>query len=184
MSDSNSYFEAPAKNQVWFKVENQTGFLLTPQDCYADWGDYSDGRNLVRRKFLIQGMLLSISHQVKPELQGNGGYIVSSRLGIGSASARPVWSGILFSLEVFHNPYFSDSLPLTLIGEIEKSNWGNREIWSTALALKEDPTHQPGRIQGTFRSTKKGNEFELQEGTFVHYHYLMLKVLRLLFYKL
>ena len=66
-------------------------------------------------------MLLSISHQVKPERQGNGGYIVSSRLGIGSASARPVWSGMLFSLEVFHNPYFSDSLPLTLIGEIEKT---------------------------------------------------------------
>ncbi|KAF9641517.1 hypothetical protein BFW01_g1500 [Lasiodiplodia theobromae] len=34
--------EVMAKNQIWFKVENQTGFQLTAQSCFADWGDFAE----------------------------------------------------------------------------------------------------------------------------------------------
>lgn len=40
MSDNGD--EYVQKNQIWFKVDNQTGYNLVAQDCFADWGDFAE----------------------------------------------------------------------------------------------------------------------------------------------
>ncbi|KAK0642693.1 hypothetical protein DIS24_g8808 [Lasiodiplodia hormozganensis] len=62
MSDDEYDVEAMAKNQIWFKVENQTGFQLAAQSCFADWGDFAEPPS-----------------SVAPYSMGSGGRAISSR---------------------------------------------------------------------------------------------------------
>ena len=40
--------EALAKNQIWFRVENNTAFELVSESSFADWGDVSEPPSSVR----------------------------------------------------------------------------------------------------------------------------------------
>lgn len=57
--------EVMAKNQIWFKVENQTGFQLTAQSCFADWGDFAEPPSSVRNPPASWGFFLTLSNRLQ-----------------------------------------------------------------------------------------------------------------------
>ncbi|KAM0296161.1 hypothetical protein ACHAPM_010417 [Fusarium culmorum] len=79
--------EALAKNQIWIKVQNDTGYDLQAQSGFADWGD------------------------VPPQNLGNGGHIVSSRSpftgSAGMVGYKIVGSTTLYLRFLASNPYMS-----------------------------------------------------------------------------
>ncbi|KAM0387222.1 hypothetical protein ACHAQC_010872 [Fusarium culmorum] len=79
--------EALAKNQIWIKVQNDTGYDLQAQSGFADWGD------------------------VPPQNLGNGSHIVSSRSpftgSAGMVGYKIVGSTTLYLRFLASNPYMS-----------------------------------------------------------------------------
>ncbi|PTD11253.1 hypothetical protein FCULG_00002824 [Fusarium culmorum] len=95
--------EALAKNQIWIKVQNDTGYDLQAQSGFADWGDVAEPP-LKAREFLSY-----IS--VPPQNLGNGGHIVSSRSpftgSAGMVGYKIVGSTTLYLRFLASNPYMS-----------------------------------------------------------------------------
>ncbi|QPC65916.1 hypothetical protein HYE67_008147 [Fusarium culmorum] len=86
--------EALAKNQIWIKVQNDTGYDLQAQSGFADWGDVAEP-----------------PLKVPPQNLGNGSHIVSSRSpftgSAGMVGYKIVGSTTLYLRFLASNPYMS-----------------------------------------------------------------------------
>ncbi|KAI1458230.1 hypothetical protein F4805DRAFT_142171 [Annulohypoxylon moriforme] len=98
MSDNEEGYqevEAFSKNQITFKVENETAFVLEAEGCFADWGDYAEPPSTIQ-----------------PYSSGSGGHLISSRspfTGSAGMSGYRVKSGseALYLRFLGSNPYMS-----------------------------------------------------------------------------
>ncbi|UZP32450.1 hypothetical protein NXS19_000266 [Fusarium pseudograminearum] len=86
--------DALAKNQIWIKVQNDTGYDLQAQSGFADWGDIAEP-----------------PLKVPPQSLGSGGHIISSRSpftgSAGMVGYKIVGSTTLYLRFLTSNPYMS-----------------------------------------------------------------------------
>ncbi|KAI0883541.1 uncharacterized protein GGS22DRAFT_32636 [Annulohypoxylon maeteangense] len=88
--------EVLSKNQITFKVENETEFELEARGCFADWGDFSEPPSTIGPYSSGGGGHVISSHSPFTGSAGMSGYTITS------SSGSSVYLRILGS-----NPYLS-----------------------------------------------------------------------------